>query len=70
MKVRPLIGRRIRISRRLHLNQPLLRILDVAKAKSIYISIAFLQELKELNKYEYFFRVYHNNEIYSLLDLD
>ena len=30
--------------------------------KSIYISAASLQELKELGKYEYFFRVYHNNE--------
>ena len=30
--------------------------------KSIYISTASLQELKELGKYEYFFRVYHNNE--------
>ena len=27
-----------------------------------YISTASLQELKELGKYEYFFRVYHNNE--------
>ena len=30
----------------------------------MYISIASLQELKELGKYEYFFKVYHNNEIY------
>ena len=30
--------------------------------KSIYILTASLQELKELGKYEYFFRVYHNNE--------
>ena len=35
----------------------LLRILDVARTKSIYISIAFLRELKELAKYEYFFSV-------------
>ena len=42
----------------------LLRIWDVARTKSIYISIASLPELKELGKYEYFFRVYHNNEIY------
>ena len=39
----------------------LLRIWDVARTKSIYISIG---SLKELGKYEYFFRVYHNNEIY------
>ena len=30
--------------------------------KSIYISTASSQELKELGKYEYFFGVYHNNE--------
>ena len=30
--------------------------------ESIYISTASLQELKELGKYKYFFRVYHNNE--------
>ena len=30
--------------------------------KSIYISTASLQELKELGKYGYFFRVYHSNE--------
>ena len=30
--------------------------------KSIYISAASLQELNELGKYEYFFRVYNNNE--------
>ena len=30
--------------------------------KSIYISTASLQELKEVGKYEYLFRVYHNNE--------
>ena len=42
----------------------LLRIWDVARTKSIYISIASLPELKELGKYEYFFRVYHDNEIY------
>ena len=37
---------------------------DVARTKSIYISIASLQKLKEPGKYEYFFKVYHNNEIY------
>ena len=42
----------------------LLRIWDVARTKSIYISIAPLQELNELGKYEYLFRIYHNNEIY------
>ena len=32
--------------------------------KALCISNASLQKLKELAKYEYFFRVYHNNEIY------
>ena len=45
----------------------LLMIWDVARTKSIYISIASLPELKELGKYGYFFRVYHNNEIYRVL---
>ena len=42
----------------------LLKVWDIAGTKSMYISIASLQELKELGNYEYFFRVYHNNEIY------
>ena len=33
--------------------------LECCQDKSIYISTASLQELKELGKYEYFFRVYH-----------
>ena len=40
----------------------LLRIWDVSRTKSMYISTASLQELKEPGKYESFFRVYHNNE--------
>ena len=42
----------------------LLRIWDVARTKSIYISVSSLPELKELGNYECFFRVYHNSEIY------
>ena len=33
--------------------------------KCIHISTASLQELKEPGKYEYFFRVYHNNETHQ-----
>ena len=42
----------------------LLKIWDVARIKRKYISIASLQELKELGKYEYFLEIYNNSDIY------